>query len=129
MRSDGSYTRTSGEDGLDSQAWFLGQRGCRPGAVGCAREADAVLSPESVAATPPRPACFLVEGTGRMQTDLVITPGSAVQAKLEASVNDGQTVLAKLASRVASDLAVHFVNAAEEIRRRAVYEAERSDRI
>jgi len=128
MRSDGSYTRKSGEDGLDCQAWFLGQRVGRPAAVGCAREADAVLSAES-AASLARPVCFLVEGTSRKQTDLVITPVAAMQPKLEATVNDGQTVLAKLASRVASDLAVHFVSAAEEIRRRAMYEAERSDRI
>jgi len=128
MRSDGSYTPKSEEDGLDSQAWFLGQRDGRPSAVGCARQADAIISPKSAAGQPPRPACFLVEGTSRVQTELVIRPSTAMQPRLEAKPNDGQTVLAKLASRVASDLAVQFVSAAEEIRRRVMDEAERSDR-
>jgi len=79
MRTDGSYTRKSGQDGLDSQAWFLGQRGYRPEA----------MPPPAV----PRPVCVLVE-----------TEPTAVSA---------------LASRVAADLALCFVNAADEIRRRA----------
>ena len=84
MRSDGSYTRKSGDRGLDSQDWFLGQRGCRP---------ETMPSP-----TPPRQTCFLVE------------PG----------VSQEKTVLSELASRVAADLALCFVTAAEDVRRRAM---------
>ena len=127
MQSDGSYTRKSCEDGLDSQAWFLGQRDCRPSAAGGEPEAHGIISAESPGTLPslPRPACFLVEGTRRLQTDDMVTPGAA----MEATVNEGKTVLADLASRVATDLALGFVSAAEVIRRRAMYEAERSERI
>jgi polyphosphate kinase len=84
MHSDGSYTVKSKESGLDSQAWFLGQRGCRP---------EAVPPPVS-----PLPACIVVD------------PES-----------DGEnTTLSALASRVAADLALCFVSAAEDIRRRAL---------
>ncbi len=82
MRSDGTYTRKSTEGGLDSQSWFLGQRGTRPDAPA------------------PRTACFLVEP--------------------EPFVDSEKGPLATLASRVAADLALCFVNAAEDIRRRSM---------
>ena len=83
MHSDGSYTPKSAGDGLDSQAWFLGQRGSRP---------EPITTPAA-----PLPA-------------IVIDPEPAGE----------KTVLSALASRVAADLALCFVTAAEDIRRRAL---------
>jgi polyphosphate kinase len=99
MRSDGTYTRKSREGGLDSQAWFLGQRGYQPGAVAETAEAHTGL---------PRTACFLVEDTNRRKPD------------------DGKTPMAALASRLANDLALCVVGASEEIRRSSLCEIERA---
>jgi polyphosphate kinase len=85
MHSDGSYTIKSGEGGLDSQAWFLGQRGYRP---------ESITPP-----APPLPACILVDP-------------EPIAGEI--------TALSALASRVAADLALCFVTAAEDIRRRAL---------
>ncbi len=117
MRSDGSYTRKSREGGLDSQAWFLGQRGYRPGPVTNLHMPDAAIVQEIASAQPslPRPACFLVEGTNRAQTERVIAPAA----------DDGKTAMSTLVSRLANDLARCFVSAADDIRRRALYEIER----
>ncbi|MCU1274688.1 MAG: polyphosphate kinase 1 [Bryobacterales bacterium] len=117
MRSDGSYTCKSREGGLDSQAWFLGQRGYRPGAVGNLREADAVI-PSGIAQARPslrQPACFLVEGTNRPHVERMIAPAP----------DDGKTAMATLVSRLANDLARCFLSAAEDMRKRALYEIER----
>ncbi len=89
MRSDGSYTRKPGEYGLDSQAWFLGQRGCRP---------ETAVVPLAA-----QPACFLVEPEPQTNKDKV----------------------SALAARVAADLALCFVSAAEDIRRRGMRQTER----
>ena len=83
MHSDGSYTPKSAGGGLDSQAWFLGQRGSRP-------------EPITPAAAPLPTIVLDAEPAGE------------------------KTVLSALASRVAADLALCFVAAAEDIRRRAV---------
>ncbi len=108
MQSDGSYTCKSREGGLDSQAWFLGQRGHRPGTVGNLREAEAVIPGEIAQARPSlrRPACFLVEGTNRQHVERMITPVA----------DDAKTDMATLVSRLANDLARCFVSAAEDLR-------------
>jgi polyphosphate kinase len=116
MESDGSYTCKSQEGGFDSQEWFLGQRGSRPGAVGNSRQAEGFVSGDIAQARPSlnRPACFLVEDTSRPHVKRMISPA-----------DHGETAMATMVSRLANDLARCFLSAAEDICRRTLYEIER----
>ena len=103
--------------GLDSQAWFLGQRGYRPGAVGNLPVAAAIIPGDIAHArpSPQRPACFLVENTNRPHVERLIAPAA----------DDEKTVMAALISRFSDDLARYLVSVAEDICKRTLYEAER----
>jgi hypothetical protein len=117
MQSDGTYTRKSREGGLDSQAWFLGQRGYRPGAVGNVPVAAAIIPGDIAQArpSPQRPACFLVESTNRPHVERLIAPAA----------DDEKTVMAALISRFSDDLARYLVSVAEDICKHTLYETER----
>jgi polyphosphate kinase len=114
MRGDGTYTRKSPDGGLESHAWFLGQRAYRAGMAANPLDRDVPVGAE-IADTPRGPlraACFLVENHSRPEP--------------ESPVDDSTAALSALASRVANDLAQCFVSAAEDIRRRARGAVERN---
>jgi hypothetical protein len=121
MGRDGSYTPKSAIEGLDSHAWFLGDRISRPSPIGSMAEAQTVTPMDAADIEPPRllrSACVLVKRPNRVETEGVNRDDDAlVTAATEqvATEDVGNVAMSIMVARLASDLAGHFVNVAEEI--------------